>query len=77
MPLIVDPEKRLWRTGSSTEKGNEIYALIYNDPTKPSRNDVLIGQMDTTELAEIVVNVHNLVVAKFGSHYEKMLQGME
>ena len=73
MALIADPENRLWRTGSR-EHGNEIYALIYNDVTKPTRNDLLIGSMDNSDLADLVVDVHNRVLRKFGRHYVTALR---
>lgn len=68
MALVTDPENRVWRTGSGTN-GNEIYALLFNDVTKPSRNDPLIGSMDTAALAENIVDMHNRVLRKFGRHY--------
>lgn len=72
MALIDDPQNRVWRTGSGTN-ANEIYALVYNDVTKPTRNDPLIGSMDTSELADNVVDTHNRVLRKFGRHYVKAL----
>jgi len=33
----------------------------------------MIGTMETSELAEIVVETHNKVVLKFGRHYLKAL----
>lgn len=73
MALITDPENRLWRTGSG-ENGNEIYALIFNDVTKPCRDDLLIGSMDTSALAENVVDVHNRVLRRYGRHYIRALR---
>jgi hypothetical protein len=66
--LVSDPKDRLWRTGSGTN-GNEIYALLFNDVTKASRNDPLIGSMDTAELADNIVDMHNRVLRKYGRHY--------
>lgn len=66
--MITDPQNRMWRTGSGTN-GNEIYALLYNDVTKASRNDLLIGAMDTPALADNVVDMHNRVLRRFGRHY--------
>lgn len=74
MAIIDDPKTRLWRTGSRNTNGNEIYALIYNDVTRPSRDDVLIGEMDTSEIAEYIVDVHNRVLRRFGRHYVKGLK---
>lgn len=46
-------EMRLWRTGRKV--GRTIYACV-GDST---RNDVLIGMMDTPALANCTVDVHN------------------
>lgn len=73
MALVTDPEARMWRTGSGT-KGNEIHALLFNDVTRPSRNDPLIGSMDNSELADSIVEMHNLVLGKFGRHFLKALR---
>lgn len=73
MAQVTDPENRLWRVGSG-ESGNEIYALVYNDVTRPSRNDVLLGSMETPSLAEQIVNTHNQVLRKFGRHYKAALR---
>ena len=62
---------RLWRTDTST--GRSIYALLSNDVTKPSQQDPLIGVMETSELAENVVDTHNLAFNKFGRHYLRVL----
>jgi len=53
--------------------GRNIYALLSNDVTKTSTQDPLIGTMETSELAEIVVETHNKVLLKFGRHYLKAL----
>lgn len=74
MGLINDPQNRLWRTGTRADNGAEIFALYHNDITKPTRSDPLIGVMETSSLAEIVVETHNLVVNKFGRHYLKALE---
>lgn len=73
MALIEDVKNRLWRTGSTTN-ANEIYALVNNDVTKPTRNDPLIGSMDTAELADHVVDIHNRLLSKFGRHYVRALR---
>ena len=77
MGLVSDPQNRLWRTGSRPETANEIYVLYHNDVTKPSRNDPLIGSMETSDLADIVVQTHNLVVGRFGRHYIRALKAHE
>jgi hypothetical protein len=72
MSLISDPGSRLWRTDYKV--GRNIYALLSNDVTKTSQQDPLIGTMESTELAEIVVDTHNKVVLKYGRHYLKALE---
>lgn len=73
MAQVTDPENRLWRVGQG-ESGNEIYALVYNDVTRPTRNDVRLGVMETTDLADMVVNMHNQVLRKFGRHAASALK---
>jgi hypothetical protein len=68
--LIENPENRYWRVSTRPNEGNLIFALIHNDPSRPSRDDVLIGNMDSAELAEYLVDVHNRVLRKFGRHYK-------
>jgi hypothetical protein len=75
--LINDPQNRLWRTGTRADNAQEIFALFHNDVTKPTRSDPLIGVMETSALAEIVVETHNLVVQKFGRHYLRALKADE
>lgn len=53
----ADPSRYLdllWRTGRHI--GRTVYAQVHDDPT---REDVLIGVMDTSELAQHVVEAHN------------------
>jgi hypothetical protein len=69
--VITNPSERLWRT--DFKLGRNIYALLSNDETKPSKNDPLIGTMETSELAENVVETHNLVLKKFGRRYRRVL----
>lgn len=71
MALLPNPSDRLWR--SDYNLGRNIYALLSNDEKLPSRDDPLIGTMETSELAEIVVATHNLVTKKYGRHYPKAL----
>jgi hypothetical protein len=71
--LIDDPIARVWRTSTRDAEGNLIYAMLFNDITKPSRDDVLIGSMDSSELADSVVDMHNRLLKKFGRHYPKAL----
>jgi hypothetical protein len=46
---------RPWRTGRRV--GRNIYAQVGDDP---SDDDVIIGQMDTAELAQGAVDSHNV-----------------
>ena len=50
-----------WRTGR--HQGRAVYAQYGNEPT---RTDVLIGLMDTPELAAEVVLAHNALLARPG-----------
>ena len=49
---------RPWRTGRTVHRN--IYAVI---GLEPSDADILVGQMDTGELAEDAVRAHNLDLA--------------
>ena len=71
MAPLNNPGERLWRT--DFRLGRNIYALLSNDVAKPSPQDPLVGVMETSELAENVVDTHNLVITKFGRHYLKAL----
>lgn len=71
MVPVSNPSDRLWRT--DFKLGRNIYALLSNDPKKPSQQDPLVGTMETSELAENVVDIHNFVIAKYGRHYLRVL----
>ena len=71
MAPLRNPGDRLWRT--DLKLGRNIYALLSNDVSKMSPQDPLIGVMETSELAEAVVDTHNLALQKFGRHYLKAL----
>ena len=71
MALLSNPVDRFWRTDFKI--GRTIYALLSNDINRPSWQDPIIGVMETSELAENVVETHNLVVSNFGRHYLKAL----
>lgn len=71
MVPLSNPVERLWRTDFRV--GRSIYALLSNDLNKPSTKDPVIGVMETSELAENVVDTHNKVLLKFGRHYGKAL----
>lgn len=62
---------RLWRT--DLQLGRNIYALLSNDVEMPSERDPLIGVMETSELAEDVVNTHNDAIKKYGRFYRRIL----
>lgn len=64
---IKNVEERYWRTDLRT--GRSIYALISNDTEIPSETDPLIGVMETTSLAEDVVNSHNGLLVRYGRKY--------
>ena len=72
MPPLKDPDQRLWRT--DLKRGRGVYALISNDVTKPSEYDPLVGVMESMELAENIVDLHNKALTKFGRHYLKALE---
>lgn len=51
-----------WRTGRKVKR--TIYARV--NPEGPSDDDVLIGMMDTPELAQMAVDDHNEVLIEAG-----------
>jgi len=71
MVPLNNPEERLWRT--DIKKGRGVYALASNDVDKPSEFDPLVGVMESSELAENVVDTHNRALMKFGRNYLKRL----
>jgi hypothetical protein len=68
---IKSAELRYWRT--DLQLGRNIYALLSNDPNVPSVKDPLIGVMESTTLAEDVVNSHNGLLARYGRRYPTSL----
>lgn len=68
---VTNPHTRLWRTGYRL--GRSVYALLSNNVKMPSKLDPLIGVMESSELAEIVVDTHNSALTKYGRHYLKVL----
>lgn len=62
-----NPEEFFWRT--DLQLGNSIHALLSNDPKKSSPNDPLLGTMETSTIAEDVVNSHNGLLKLYGRHY--------
>lgn len=71
MAPLNNPGERLWRT--DFRLGRSIYALLSNDHSKISPQDPLIGVMETSELAQIVVDTHNNALKKYGRHYLRRL----
>ena len=72
MAPLNNPGERLWR--NDYKLGRNIYVLLSNNTTKPSPQDPLIGSMETSELAEMVVDTHNKVVLKYGRRFLKALE---
>jgi hypothetical protein len=68
---LTNPDTRLWRT--DYRLGRSIYALLSNEVSQPSPLDPLVGVMESSELAETVVDTHNAMVIKYGRHYLKAL----
>ena len=68
---LKNPAERLWRT--DLKLGRNVYALLSNDVKKPSGQDPLIGVMETSEIAEVVVDTHNRALRKFGRHFLRAL----
>jgi hypothetical protein len=71
MALISNPGERLWRT--DLRLGRSVYALLTNDVTKPSPQDPLVGVMESSSLAQNVVDTHNNALKKYGRHYLRRL----
>lgn len=71
-PPLNNPEERFWRT--DLKRGRGIYALVSNDVRKPGEFDPLLGVMENSELAEMIVELHNKVLELYGArHYRKAL----
>lgn len=71
MAPLNNPQDRLWRT--DLKLGRSVYALLSNDVTKASPQDPLVGVMESSDLAQNVVDTHNKALTKFGRHYLKAL----
>jgi len=71
MGLLTNPGERFWRT--DFKLGRNIYALQSNDVQKPSGQDPLVGVMETSELAENVVELHNQAIKVFGNNHLKAM----
>lgn len=75
MAPLQKPEERMWRT--DIKRGRGVYALVSNDVTQPSEYDPLVGVMETSELAENVVGVHNALLTLYGRQYYKRVLNLE
>lgn len=75
MATLHNPEEKLWRT--DIKKGRAIYVLLSNDVTRPSEDDPMIGTMETSTMAENVVNTHNGALALYGRRYTQVLETAE
>lgn len=71
MAPLANPNQRLWRT--DLKLGRNVYALLSNDVSNPSDLDPLVGTMESSELAQDVVDTHNRAFTKYGRHYLKAL----
>lgn len=71
MQMIKNVEQRYWRT--DLRLGRNIYALLSNDTELPSDIDPIIGVMETTTLAEDVVNAHNGLLERYGRKYPERI----
>ena len=71
MAPLNNPGDRLWRT--DLRLGRNVYALLSNDVKKPSPQDPLVGAMESSDLAENVVDTHNGAIKKYGRHYLRRL----
>lgn len=69
---LIKPEDRFWRTDFH-KTGRAIYALKSNNIELPSNDDPLLGVMETTQLAEDVVDLHNNAIKKYGRHFRRVM----
>lgn len=70
MSTHIPPEQRMWRTDKG---GRAIYALISNDPRRPSDDDPMIGAMESSIVAQDVISTHNGALARYGRRYVNIL----
>lgn len=69
---LIKSEDRFWRTDFH-KTGRNIYALKSNNIELPSNDDPLIGVMETTQLAEDIVDLHNNAIKRYGRHFRRVL----
>lgn len=70
--MAILPEERFWRTDTSVG-GRHVYVCLTNDPTKPSPNDPLVGVMESSDVAQDIVDTHNGALSQYGRRYRKAL----
>jgi hypothetical protein len=71
---VKDVMTRFWRT--DLRVGRSVYVLLSNDPDEPSEMDPLLGVMESSSLAEDVVNSHNGLLHRYGrKYYERIAMG--
>lgn len=75
MESQIPPETRLWRTDKG--RGRNVYALLSNNVLLPHDDDPLVGIMESSAIAEDVVNTHNGVLALYGRRYPRVLHEAE
>lgn len=71
MAILINPVERVWRT--DFRMGRNVYALLSNDTSKASKDDQLIGTMESSFIAQNVVDTHNAALLKYGRHYMRAL----
>ncbi len=79
---IRNVERRYWRTDldffrNKKVVGRNIYVLLSNNPDRPSVTDPLIGTMESSGLAEDVVNSHNELLSRYGRRYPTSLKNLK
>lgn len=69
--VVKDVMTRLWRT--DLRRGRSVYVLLSNDANAPSDSDPLLGVMESSALAEDVVNSHNGLLNRYGRRYPERI----
>lgn len=71
VPIVKDVETRFWRTDLRT--GRSIFVLLSNDTENPSELDPFIGVMESSVLAQNVVESHNGLLERYGRRYPERI----
>lgn len=71
MGSVKDVMTRFWRT--DLRVGRSVYVLLSNDPDAPSEMDPLLGVMESSAVAEDVVNSHNGLLHRYGRKYPERI----